>query len=139
MSNKSNSPFLYFLKLTKSSSIINLPFPLENAKQCKVTFCKFTTLNSGGDIAMIKINGFNQNVYFDGDVIHKCVKILPLPSDAGSSLIFENQYIDTPDVVLEQQRVKDGLTTLRVEVLLNLQLTTDISPSNPFYLELRVW
>ena len=138
MSNNSITPFLYFLKLTKSNNVVNLPYPLANARNCKITFCKFTTLNSGGDIATIKINGFNENVYFDGQTIHKCVKTLPLPSDNGSTLVYENQYHDKPDVAITNQ-VNEGLTTLRIEVLLNLQYSNDISSSNPFYLELKFW
>lgn len=136
--NLSNPPFLYFLKLTKSSSVINLPYPLSNAKNCKVSFCKFTTVNSGGDIVMIKINGFNENVYVDGDTIHKCVKTIALPPDDGSLMVYENQYNDIPDVKVEE-RIKDGLTTLRIEILINLQLSNDISAINPFYLELKIW
>lgn len=136
MSNNSTQPFLYFLKLTKPSSVVNLPYPLTNTKRCKITLVKYTTVSSGGDIAMIKINGFNENVYFDGQTIHKCVKTLPLPSDNGSTLVYENQYHDTPDIVLNTKMI-DGLTTLRIEVLLNLQLSNDISPTNPFYLELK--
>ena len=137
MSN-TTTPFLYFLKLTKSNSVVNLPYPLTSARNCKVTFCKYTTQTTGGDIAMIKINGFNENVYFDGQTIHKCVKTLPLSFDQGSTLVYENQYVDTPDVAIKNQ-INEGLTTLRIEVLLNLQLSNDISPTNPFYLELKFW
>jgi len=68
--------------------------------------------------------------------VHKCVKVLPLPYDNGSTLVYENQYIETPDVTVEERR-PSGLTTLRVDLLFNLQLSQDIGPTNPFYLEVR--
>ena len=134
-----NQPFLYHFKLTNSNSVINLPYPLEKNKKIKVNSCRYTTASSNNDNVMIKINGFNDNIYFDGNLIHKCVKVIPLPNDQGSQLIYENQFPDSFDVHIEERRQNTGITSLRIEILINLQNSTDININNPFYLELKIF
>jgi hypothetical protein len=142
--NKTETPFLYFIKIIKAIDVYNLPYPLQNSKRLKITSAKYKTASDNGDLLMIKINGYNENCYYDNAnrILERCVKILPLPPDAGSDMIFENQYIDSPDVVLIN-KIQEGLTSLRIEIYSptngRFGLLNDITELNPMYLELRIY
>ena len=64
--------YSYTFKLINSVSIINLPYALQNAKSLKIKFVRYITSSAGNDTMIIKINQFNENVYYDGLNIIKC-------------------------------------------------------------------
>ena len=110
-----NKPNIYYLKLTSSSSKINLPFQILDAQKIKVLSARFTPTIANSLNAMIKVVGFNENIYFDGQTMHKCVKIIPLPDDANTLMIYENQNNNIADVEL-QNKPTNTITTLNIEV-----------------------
>jgi len=134
----SNTPFLYFLKMTSPVKTFNLPFHLKGTK-CKITTIKFKTQTANNDLLMIRINGFNENIYFDGQQNHRSVKIIPLPNEADNLVFYENHFTNDPDVEVNERPSNYGLTSLRVEALINFNLSNDISESNPLYIELKIW
>jgi len=135
----SNTPFLYFLKLTSPVKVFNLPFQLNNASKCKITTVKYKTNTANNDLLMIRINGFNENIFFDGEKNHRCVKIIPLSNEANHIIIYENHFTNDPDIEVNERPSNYGLTSLRVEALIDFNLSNDINDSNPLYIELKIW
>jgi hypothetical protein len=127
----------YFFKLTSSSVEISLPYTLKNASKIKINFVKYTTASNSQSLMMFKINSFNENVYYDGTDIHKCVKILSLPDTSGTQLIYENTSQDF-DVIINNKSANSGLTKINIETLIDFNYSSDISPSNPVYLEIII-
>ena len=69
--------YSYTFKLINSVSIINLPYAIQNARKLKIKFLRYITGSALNDTLIIKINQFNENVYYDGTRIIKCAKVLP--------------------------------------------------------------
>lgn len=134
----SSEVYSYYLKLTNSVSKVELPYPIKNAQKLQIMFVKYTTATASNDTLIIKITKYDNNVYFDGSSAVKCVKMISLPDSASTQLIFENNYVDNPDVVM-LEKPKDELQKINIELLINGSHTPDISPSNPLYLQLKFW
>ena len=86
---------------------------------------------------IIKINQFNENVYYDGSQIIKCAKVLPLPSTINTSFFYDNAFPE-PDIVVAERAVGFSINSLTIELLINNSYSSDISPINPCYLEIAI-
>ena len=129
--------YSYTFKLINSVSIINLPYALQNAKSLKIKFLRYITASAGNDTMIIKINQFNENVYYDGSQIIKCAKVLPLPSTINTSFFYDNAFPE-PDIVVAERAQNVSINSLTIELLINNAYTSDISPINPCYLEIAI-
>ena len=129
--------YSYTFKLINSVSIINLPYALQNAKSLKIKFVRYITASAGNDTMIIKINQFNENVYYDGLNIIKCAKVLPLPSTINTSFFYDNAFPEADIEVLERAN-GFTLSSITIEILINNAYTADISAINPCYLEIAI-
>ena len=129
--------YSYTFKLINSVSIINLPYALQNAKSLKIKFVRYITASAGNDTMIIKINQFNENVYYDGLIIIKCAKVLPLPSTINTSIFYDNAFPE-PDIVVPERANGFSINSLTIELLINNAYTSDISSINPCYLEIAI-
>ena len=77
-------------------------------------------------------------IYFDGSNIIKYAKAIALPPTA-SPLIYESNTNAYDVFVEERSHDNSGLNNLTVEILIDGLFSSDISPSNPLYLELEIY
>ena len=129
--------YSYTFKLINSVSIINLPYAIQNARKLKIKFLRYITGSALNDTLIIKINQFNENVYYDGTRIIKCAKVLPLPSTINTSFFYDNAFPE-PDIVVSERAQGFSINSLTIELLINNAYSADISPTNPVYLELAI-
>ena len=133
---KSNTSYCF--KLTSSLTKINLPYAVKNSSHLKIVFLKYTILTALKELLLIKISHFNKHIYFDGSNIIKYAKAIALPPTA-SPLIYESNT-NAYDVFVEE-RIHDnsGLNNLTIELLIDGLFSSDISVSNPLYIELEIY
>jgi hypothetical protein len=129
--------YSYTFKLINSVSIINLPYAIQNARKLKIKFLRYITASALNDTLIIKINQFNENVYYDGTRIIKCAKVLPLPSTINTSFFYDNAFPE-PDIIVSERAQGFSINSLTIELLINNAYSADISPTNPVYLELAI-
>ena len=129
--------YSYTFKLINSVSIINLPYAIQNARKLKIKFLRYITGSALNDTLIIKINQFNENVYYDGTRIIKCAKVLPLPSTINTSFFYDNAFPE-PDIIVSERAQGFSINSLTIELLINNAYSADISPTNPVYLELAI-
>ena len=129
--------YSYTFKLINSVSIINLPYAIQNARKLKIKFLRYITGSALNDTLIIKINQFNENVYYDGTRIIKCAKVLPLPSTINTSFFYDNAFPE-PDIIVSERAQGFSINSLTIELLINNAYSADISPTNPVYLELNI-
>jgi len=129
--------YSYTFKLINSVSIINLPYAIQNARKLKIKFLRYITASALNDTLIIKINQFNENVYYDGTRIIKCAKVLPLPSTINTSFFYDNAFPE-PDIIVSERAQGFSINSLTIELLINNSYSADISPTNPVYLELAI-
>jgi len=136
MENKSNL-FNYTFKITNPVMRINLPYVIKNSNSMRVKQCRYITASSNNEYLMVKITGFNNNIYFDGTKTEHYAKILSLPPSTLTPIIYE-ALVETPDVLVDKVSAQNGIADLHVELLINGVYSADISPSNPLYLEIEI-
>ncbi len=128
--------FTYTFKITNSVTSVNLPYVLQESKKLKIKYLKFTTASANNEIMLIKINGFNENVYYDGSKIIKCAKSLPLPSSTNTLFVYDNQAYNGYDVSVKS-RENTSINSLYIEILID-NVYKDISVGNPLWVELEI-
>lgn len=126
------------LQITNCITRVNLNYTIPKATKAKVKFLRYITATDANDIMVIKLRGFNQNLYIDkNNNMNNCLKILPLPSTATSIYLYDNLLSNTYDVELLEKQ-DNSVSSLDIEVLINNSYSSDISISNPLYLELEI-
>jgi len=84
---------------------------------------------------LIKINGWTgQNWYFDGVKLMDYTKLVTLIHKTDSLIAYENTNNDVWDVV--KDAAVSNLNSFSVEVLIDGVYSSDITQSNPLYLEI---
>lgn len=129
--------FNYTFKLTDPVTRINLPRAIKNSESMRVKFLRYITASSNNSTMMIKITGFNNNIYFDGTKTEYYAKMIGLPPSTLTPIIYE-ALVETPDVLVDKVSHQNGISDLHIELLLDNQYSTDISPSNPVILEIEI-
>ena len=129
----------YCFKLTSSLTKINLPYSVKSSSHLKILFLKYTILTASQELLLIKISHFNKHVYFDGNNIVKYCKAIALPPGVGTPLIYESNT-NAFDVFVDERDGDDsGLNNITIEILIDGLFSSDISPSNPLYIELQIY
>ena len=131
-------PFSYCFKITSSVVMINLPYAIVNSESLKVNFCSYKTASANQKLLVFKITGFDTNYYYDGTDIIKYTKIIALPPSTATPIIYENTQ-PQPDVVVPSSSSQTSISSLRIETTIDHAFSSDISPSNPIYLELTIY
>ena len=88
---------------------------------------------------LIKVSYFNTHTYFDGTAIIKYSKALALPPSASTPLIYESNTNAYDVFVSERDGNTSGINNLTIEILIDGLFSSDISASNPVYIELIIF
>ena len=137
--NSEKSSSNYTFKLTSGLTKINLPYAIKNSSHLKVVFLKYTVLTALQELMLIKVSYFNTHTYFDGTAIIKYSKALALPPSASTPLIYESNT-NAYDVFVEERSANgSGINNLTIEILIDGLFSSDISSSNPVYIELIIF
>jgi len=134
--NKKNL-FNYTFKLTDPVTRINLPYAIKNSESMRVKFLRYITASANNSTMMIKITGFNNNIFFDGTKTEFYAKMIGLPPTTQTPIIYE-ALVETPDVLIDKVSSQNGISDLHIELLIDNQYLSDISPSNPVILEIEI-
>lgn len=134
--NKKNL-FNYTFKLTDPVTRVNLPYPIQNAESLRVKFLRYITASPNNSTMMIKITGFNNNIFFDGSKTVFYAKMIGLPPTTLTPIIYE-ALVETPDVLVNKVTLQNGMSDLHIELLIDNQYSTDISTTNPVFLEIEI-
>jgi hypothetical protein len=135
MANKSLN---YALKLTDSQTIVNLPVKLNGVKKLKIKSFKYQTATDGNDFMLVNISGWNENsVYYDGAKPLNFTKLIFLPALKDQTALYENPSSTDYYDVIRSTKV-DSLANFQIELKIDGSYTSDITVSNPVYLELYV-
>ena len=137
MENNKSNLFNYTFKLTNSVVVINLPYAIKNAESMRVKQARFITASSNNAYMMLKVSGFNTNIYFDGAKTEHYSKILLLPPSTLTPILYE-ALTNTPDVKINPVSSQNGIADLKIEILIDGVYSPDISPSNPLLLEIEI-
>ena len=129
--------FSYTFKLINNYTIVNLPYSLDGCKRLKIKFIKFTTGSANNEVMMIRLNHFNLNIYYNGSDIIRCAKTLPMPSTINTTFVYDNQSFTGYDMVVNSRPEGFSINQIIIEVLIDGEYK-DISPSNPFFIELEL-
>lgn len=137
--NKSNQNYCF--KLTSSLTKINLPYAIKNSSHLKIVFMKYIIATAAQALMLIKISYFNEHVYYNGTDIVKYAKAIALPPTASTPLIYESPTSMLEYDVFVESRVGDsvGINSLTIEILIDNAFSSDISSSNPLYLEVLIY
>ena len=126
--------YSYCIKLTAALATVSLPFPISNTTKLKIKQLRYVTASSNQEMMIIKIMGWvDNNFYFDGSNLRDYTRIVQLPPTLGSVILYENLNSEMWDVVKKSS--VSYINNFRVEVLIDGTYSTDISVSNPLYLE----
>ena len=123
-------------KLISSSSLVSLSEPVSNITKMKVKGLRYTTASLGNEIMTIDITGFSNTKYVDGSgKTYKCTKVIYLPAydDTFCHYVNESQtnYFDA----INKEPIR-SLASFQINILINGAFSSDISSTNPLYLEL---
>lgn len=129
--------FNYTFKITNPVTRINLPYTIKNSNSLRVKQCRYITASSNNSYMMIKITGFNNNVYFTGINTEHYTKIILLPPSTLTPVIYE-VLTDTPDVLVDKVSSQNGISDLHIELLIDGIYSSDISPNNAVLLEIEI-
>lgn len=129
--------FNYTFKLQNAVTRINLPYAIKNSNSLRIKQFRYITASSNNSYMMIKITGFNNNIYFDGTKKEHYAKILSLPPSTLTPVIYE-ALVETPDVLVDKVSAQNGVSDLHIELLLDGAYSADISPSNPVFMEISI-
>ena len=130
--------FNYTFKLVNNITTIDLPYAYDNRKAIKIRGLKYKKALSNSQVMCVKVTSFNNNVYFDGTNITKCVKTVFLPDSIDTA--FEYSPIDSkPDaVIMDLLNKRNPTKTLTIEIDID-GAYTGVSSLNPVYIELGIF
>ena len=134
--NKSNL-FNYTFKLTNSITRINLPYNITNSQFLRIKQARYQTASAGNQYMMIKISGFNNNIFFDGNKTEHYAKMLLLPPSTSTPIIYES-YTEGPDVLIDKIASQNGISDLHIELLIDGVYSADININNSVLLEIEI-
>jgi len=134
--NKSNL-FNYTFNLTNSITRVNLPYNIKNSGSLRIKQARYITASPNNLYMMIKISGFNNNIFFDGNKTEHYAKMLLLPPSTLTPILYE-AYTESPDVLIDKIATQSGISDLHIELLIDGVYSSDISPSNPMILEIEI-
>lgn len=126
-------PDKHLIKITNSIQYVRLQYAIEDAKHISIEKITYTTASTGNRTMMVRIGGYDNNIYYDGDTFHKYTAMIVLPTSTDTQSLYE-KYSNRADGVTQNTK---GFTDIKIEVLIEGQHTADISPTNPVFIELR--
>jgi hypothetical protein len=121
----------YTFKIINPIANINLPFPI-SCRSVKIQSISYTTASIGNKMLIVRMNGFNNHVYYDGNITMKCLNVFPLSSTNGTDNIIS--YELNNNISLDVREIK--LNTLNLEFLIDGVMNNDISPTNPIIIKM---
>jgi hypothetical protein len=128
MSNK-----CYTLKFNSAVTTATLPQYIQSATKMRIRTLSYITKSENQRTLLIKISGWtDNNYYFDGATLVDYTKLVSLMHKTDSLVAYENTS-DSWDVV--KNKAESNFNTFRLEAYIDGVLATDISPSNPLYME----
>lgn len=131
----------YTFRITSSITDINLPYVV-GSKNLKIFNLGYKTATSDNRLMIIRISGFNNQIYYDGSTIinHAFSMVLPNSIDTESLYISDT---NRPDVSVKERGSNETLNKLRIETSIQDNDGTisykDISASNPLYLSIKLF
>lgn len=124
------------IKIASPNQQITLPNQWANFTKIRFMFVRFTTASPSNEMMLIKLEGLEQNIYYDAStgVAIQYTKSMPLLPITASTLLWEN-YSSVWDYVTDNPIT---LRNFKISIFINGVLATDINSGNPIYLCFRV-
>jgi len=137
MENNNKNLFNYTFNLTNSITRVNLPYNITNSQFLRVKQARYITASANNKYMMIKISGFNNNIYFDGNKTEHYTKMLLLPPSTLTPILYE-AYTESADVLVDKIASQNGISDLHIELLIDGVYSADVNINNPFLLEIEI-
>lgn len=129
--------YSFALKLTSCVSDVSLPVKMDGVNKLRIKSLSYVTATGSNRFLLIKINGWEENqLYFDGIINKSYTKFLLLPSSINTQQDYENTDIRTFDIIKSTKM--SSINNFNIQCLINGDPSSDISPSNPIYMEIYV-
>ena len=125
----------YSLQFNSSVSVVTLPHIIENVSKLKVQQIRYVTQSADNKFMLIKFAGWcDNNYFFNGTTLQDYTKFIPLIHKTDSLILSEYTSSNTWDV--EKTTAVSSLNSFRCEILIDGQYSSDITPSNPLFIEI---
>lgn len=122
------------MKIDSPLTTIYLPEQVDDVQYIKVRYATYITVTSGNRLMQIALSGLNpRSYYFNGSTHQQYLRTLPLLPNLNAFNNYFNSQLNLYDVKLPS---KQTIFKLDFSIMIDGALATDISPSNPLYLEL---
>jgi len=130
----SKNNYTFTIELTSAISVVQVPITMTNVKRLKILNMRYYTGSVGGKTMIVKIKDWTDNkVYFNGVNFINYTVLFLLNADIDVPMLYDN-YNATFDC--EKNQVVETLSNFQIDVLINNQITSDITPQNPLILTL---
>ena len=124
----------YILELTSPISNISLPEKISNIQRLRVNKVRYVTASLNNHYMIINIKGWNDSSWlFNGTQVLPLTCFLILPPTTLTLSYYENTNMLFDS---EKDQPIASLSNFMIELLIDGNYSSDISPSNPVYLEL---
>jgi hypothetical protein len=122
------------LRITSPSVSVKLPEQIRNVQYLKLRSARYITATANQEQMLISLNELNPSSYFyDGTKHVKYFRVIPLPEQASVSTTYFNSQVALYDAKLT--RTTD-IYKLDIDVFIDGELATDITPSNTLTIEI---
>ena len=127
----------YSLQFNSSVSVVTLPHVIENVSKLKIQQIRYVTQSGDNKFMLIKFAGWtDSNYFFNGVTLQDYTKFIPLIHKTDSLIMSEYTSSNTWDV--EKTTAVSSLNSFRCEILIDGEYSSDITPSNPLFIEIAL-
>ena len=126
----------FSMKITSPISTIDLPYSITFSKM-KVKTMRYVTYTANNNYLLVNLQECNtNNTYFDSTTSKQYTKWIPLNPTISTFHYYENINDEWDFVVSNKEKNESTIRQFKLECLIDGAYSSDISASNPLYIEL---